>query len=193
MAKDGQIHIVVAQDQKDRWKEYVEDSNQFESLTNLVRVSVEKEISGEQEAGQLASPALEEDIQTLLQDVDRIRKDVSWLRKQEQDEVDVSDLAQDVFSELEPLPQATSSIEVPEDVDDEETYRQQQAAALVLQPDDADEAESEGVTSHTTSALSEHLGTTEDRIEDAIDHLQDQFLPVVAVDVDGETHYFRED
>lgn len=168
------------------------DREQRSDNNTLIRLSVEAEISSEGQSIDAVSPALEEEVQTLLDDVDRIRKDVTWLRSQEQDEVAISDLAQDVFDELETLPEPASPVNIPDDVEDTESYRQQQAAAQVIKPDDAEEAESEGTSSYTAKALAEQFDTTEDRIHDAISHLQDQFLPVVELEVSGDTQYFKE-
>jgi hypothetical protein len=46
MAKE-QINIRVGSDKKERWKEIVEESPEYDSLTHLISLSVEKELSGE--------------------------------------------------------------------------------------------------------------------------------------------------
>jgi hypothetical protein len=182
-----QVNLQIDEDQKEDWEEYIEESGRYNSLSGLIRGAVEAEISGEGAAENVTSPAMENDIQTMMEDIERVRKDVRWLREQEQDAVDISDLAQDLFDELETLPEPESSIEIPSDVEDEETYRKQRAASIALTPDGPGEKNPQ-----TASALAERLGTTEDRIQDAVDHLQDQYLPIVAVEMDGETHYFEE-
>lgn len=42
-----QVNIRVNEDQKDRWETYVEDSHEHDTLTDLIRVSVEREIAAE--------------------------------------------------------------------------------------------------------------------------------------------------
>lgn len=122
------------------------------------------------------------DIQDLQDEVSEIRRDVAWLREQEQEEVDISDLAQDVYDELEPLPESGGS--VGGDVSPEK-----QAALTVITPDDTEDER----YPQTAQALAERLDTKAKRVEDAIAHLEDQFLPVVAVELNGERHYFKED
>lgn len=191
MGFDQQIHVNVSQDQKERWEDYIEDTSEHRSLSALIRRSVEREINSDQPEAK-PSPAMETEIQSLLDDVDRIRKDVQWLRTQEQDEVDISGLAQEVFDHLETLPEPQEPPSVPSDVDDREAYLNRQAASMAILPEDAEEAESEGQTNYTASALADEFDTSEERIEDAITHLQDEFLPVVAVGFQGDTHYFKE-
>jgi hypothetical protein len=79
-------------------------------------------------------------------------------------------------------------IQTPDDVElDAETYRRRLQAEAIIKPSGDDER-----VPQTASALAERLDTTPQRIEDAIAHLQDQFLPVTVVEYDGERHYFRE-
>lgn len=182
-----QVNLQIEEGQKEDWEEYIEESGRYNSLSGLIRGSVEAEISDEHSAENATSPAMENDLQTMLEDVDRIRKDVRWLREQEQDAVDISDLAQDLFDELETLPQLDSAIDIPSDVEDEETYREQVAASHAITPDGPGKENPK-----TARALAKRFNTSEDRILDAVDHLQDQYLPVVEVELEDETHYFKE-
>lgn len=183
-----QINVQVDEEQKSDWEGFIEESGRYSSLSGLIRSAVEKEINGDDAQPSMESPAISSDVQDLKDQVDRIRKDVRWLREQEQDEVDVSELAQQVFDELEELPSLSSSVEVPEGVDEQE-FRREQAASMVITP----ENETETRNPQTSNEIAERVESRPDRVEDAIDHLLDQFLPVVAVSVDGETHYFREE
>lgn len=191
MAKDAQIHIALKSKKKERWEAFVEESNTYDSVTELIRQAVEAQIGGGTESSASPSPAIGADIQDLKEDIESIQKDVSWLRNQSQDDVNISDLAQEVFDELEPLPQAPASLEIPEDVDDEQTYLRQQAAHQVITPDSTSEADSDGGNPQTAEAIANRLDSTASRVRAAIDHLQNQFLPVEEVQLDGEIHYFR--
>lgn len=182
-AESVQINLRVKESQKEEWEEYWREDGEFTSLSDLIRTSVHREISSNGEESEMPSPAITSDIQELKRNLERVRKDVSWLREQSQDDVDISDLAQRVFDELEPLPQPPASVGTPDDVEDEDAYLQQRGALQVLMPDDTAEADEEGVESYTVEALSNRLGEREDRIEDALDHLEDQFLPVIEVEL----------
>jgi Arc/MetJ-type ribon-helix-helix transcriptional regulator len=185
-----QINVQVDEKQKSDWEGFVEESGRYSSLSGLIRSAVEKEINGDDAQPSMESPALSSDVQDLKDDVARIRKDVRWLREHEQDEVDISELAQQVFDELEELPLPSTPVEVPENADmDEQEFRRKQAASMVVTPED----ENSSRNPQTVNAIAERVEPRQDRVKDAIDHLQDQFLPVVGVTVDGETHYFREE
>lgn len=191
-ASTVQVNLRVDEAQKEHWEEYLDETHEYSSLSQLIRSAVEAEIQETDQPSNAVAPGITSDIEELKDDLERVRKDVSWLREQSQDDVDISDLAQRVFDELEALPRP-SSIDIPDDVEEEDTYLQQRAALQVLTPDDGAEAEKNDIESYTVGALSDRLGANESRIQDAIEHLEDQFLPVVAVVVDGETHYFKED
>lgn len=183
-----QINVQVDEEQKADWETHVEDSGRFGSLSDLIRASVESEINDDREDEESVSPGLESDVQKITEDLARVRKDVQWLRQQEQDETDISELAQDVFDILEPLPEPTGPVEIPDDVEDEQAYRRQSAAIPVVEP----ESNGDDRFPQTLSAIADRVGSTEPEVRDALDHLQDQFLPVVEVEIEGETHYFKE-
>jgi len=187
-----QINLKVEGSQKEKWENYLEESHEFQSLSSLIRTSVETHIESTGEEAVDPAPALSSDIQELKDDIDSIRNDVSWLRSQARDKDDISELAQEVFDSLEVLPEVDSNLEIPEDADPER-YRNQQAAAIVITPSDQEEAGEEGANSQTIAALANRLNEDPNRIESAIEHLQDQFLPVVEVQLEGERHYFKEE
>lgn len=188
MVEKSQINFRVDEQQKEDWEEYVEESNRFSTLSQLIRGSVEAEITDEQSGPSVESPAISSDIQDVKSDIERIRKDVRWLRKQEQDEVDISEIAQDVFDILEPLPDISLS-HVPDEIDNTQQFRRQEAAHQVVRPASEDDSRSP----QTAQAVADRLGIEPEEVRDAIDHLQDQFLPVVEVELNGQTHYFKEE
>lgn len=176
MGEKSQINLKVDSSQKEEWEEFLDESGSYITLSGLIRSAVDSEIEQTGEDGLPAeSPALESDVESLKKDVERIRKDVTWLREQRQDQVDISELAQEVFDELHTLP----------DVDTIEV--------------DGDPREVRAVTGiqeygpQTVPALAEELDSEPSQIDDALEHLQDQFLPVVSVEVEGQRHYFKEE
>lgn len=184
----SQINVQVGDCQKEDWVEYLDESRRFSSLSDLVRAAVEKEIKDEGSSQNFISPALESDVHEVAEDLARVRKDVRWLRQQHQDEADVSGLAQEVFDSLEPLPEPSGLVNSPEVVDDERAYRRQLAALSVIVPS-SDEEESRP---QTVSAIADKVDVPESEVRDALEHLKNQFLPVVEVEIEGEVHYFRE-
>ena len=188
MPEKVQINLRAGADQKARWEAYIEESGRFATLSELIRASVEAEISQSEKESQTQSPALAGDIHQLQEELSTVRKHVAWLRQHVQEDVDISELAQAVFDELERLPDIEEPISTPENIDDPDTHRQYVQAKAVVDPPGQRDGEPQ-----TAAALAERLEVTPQRIRDAIAYLDEQFLPVVAVDFEGEQHYFREE
>lgn len=190
MGEMVQVNIRVNESQKERWENYVEDTGEFETLTNLIRSGVEREIKRDDVGEMGSSPAVGNDIQEIKDKLKTIRQDVGWLRRQEEEEEDISGFAQDVLKELEQLPEPTEPVEVPESVDmDLEEYRHWTGAQMVIEPSDADGDR----YPQRIEDIAERLGEREDRVEDAIEHLQDRLIPLIEVEYQGEAHWFKEE
>jgi len=190
MPEGTQINLRVSKGQKESWKEYIDESGRFGTLSDLIRASVESEIQADERDEDTISPALTNDIERLREELTEVRQDVAWLRKQHQSDVNISDLAQTVFDELEHLPAPTEPVDVPEKVEmDLDEYREYLGAQAIVEPDGSNGQSSP----QTASAIADRIGAKSKQVHDAIDHLQDQFLPVVEVDYQGETHYFKEE
>jgi len=189
MVEKTQVNLQVNESQKARWEDYKDETGQFSTLSDLIRTSVETEIKRDEQDEETASPALANDVSDLKDELTEVRTDVAWLRKQLQDEVDVSDLAQEVFDLLEPLPSPSGPVEVPESIElDAGEYKRYLGAQAVIEPSGDDHERSP----QTANALATRVGSQPKRVEDAIDHLQDQFLPVIEVEYQGQVHYFKE-
>lgn len=174
-----QINVRLDEEQKEEWEEAIEESRRFTTLSGLVRAAVEAELIGEHDVQSQESPGLESDIQQLRQDVDTIRKNVEWLRKQQQEDVDISDTAQEVFERLKPLP----DIPLSEVGGETKTDRQQNAASICISE----------YGPQTTQAIANDLDVSHRRVEDALEYLDEQFLPVVEVTLENQPHYFKEE
>jgi hypothetical protein len=170
------VNLRVEEEQKKHWEEYLDETYQYNSLSQLIRSAVEAEISDTNHQTSSESPAVASDIQEMKDELERVRKDVSWLRRQEQDAVDISDVAQDLLDELKPLPDVNPAPDA--DVD-----RDEYAAVTGI----------DEYGSQTVPALADRLGEEQEDVEDAIEHLQDQFLPIVEIQAQGERHYFMEE
>jgi len=164
------VNLRVNQEQKEKWENYVDESDLYSSLSDLIRKAVEKEITRDSEETPIGGGMVEE-VQTELiaisEDIEQMQKDVSWLRSRE--EHDVEELAHEIFATL-PAVRADGS---------DESAKQMGTIA--------------GSNPHTIGALSEQFNTTPARVEEAIDFLKEQDLPIVRFDIDGETHWFKEE
>lgn len=193
MGEEGikkQVNIRIDEDRKAEWESYLKESGEHKTLTGLIRFAVEREVNGNQERKTSDSPALASDLQELKSDVERIRKDVRWLRKQREDEVDISEVAQRVQQELEALPQPSEPSKVPEGVDiGEDQFRREEAARTFIMPD----GEKGSPNTQRVEDLADRVGAPPGDVREAIEHLQDQLLPIVEVELNGETHYFMEE
>lgn len=192
MGEQTQINIRVSKAQKEAWEDHVGKSGKYKTLTGLIRGAVHNEINTESEESQETPPALQNDVQQLREDIEAIKTDVAWLRQREQSDASIEELAQEVFASLEPLPDIEGSIDVPPE-EDRETVHNRMAAQQVIEPQSTEEAEEEGPTLHTKHAIAQRIGVEPKQVQSAIDHLQEQFLPVIAVEYDGQTHYFKEE
>lgn len=193
MGEKAQINILVGEEQKEEWKAYVEESRSETSLTGLIRTSVQNHIASEDDSPASPSPGLTRDIDTLRGELSRVRKDVSWIRNQLQDSEDISGLAQDVFASLETLAEPKQEVTVPSGIDaNPKEYQRFMGAQPKILPDDPETWEAEGYKSFRVKEIAEDVGATKAEVEDALEYLQDQFLPVVEVEINGETHYFKE-
>lgn len=195
MGEMTQINLRVDSSTKEKWERFLEETGAYKTISELIRNAVQAEIKDDDTRNSgTESPALASDIQDISEDLERVRKDVRWLRDQKQDSVDISDVAQDVYDELVELPEPQSSIEVPDESEmGHQEYRRFRGAQMIITPSDTEEAEQEGSTKQTRKAIADRLGYSTDEVQDALEYLQDQFMPVVDVEVDGQTHYFKEE
>jgi hypothetical protein len=70
MAKDSQINIKIESSQKDRWDEHAQENPQYKSLTNLIELAVERQIS--QDTGD--EYTIENDIDFMLERLDELQE-----------------------------------------------------------------------------------------------------------------------
>jgi len=163
------VNLRVGESQKEEWENYVENSSMYTSLSDLIRKSVEKEISEETEETQQGVEAIGEvqaELKSLSEGIEQLQKDVNWLRGRE--EHDVEELANELFGIL-PEVRADGS---------DKSARQMGTIA--------------GGDPHTVDALADKLNTTPARVEEAIEFLKEHHFPIVRFDINGETHYFEE-
>lgn len=187
MVETTQINLRVSEDQKKRWEDYLEEEGRFSTVSELIRASVEAEISHEQSKDSVGSPAISNDINQLKEDLRDLRGDVRWIRDQHQDAVDITDLAQDVYDSLETLPDPPSF--VPDEVENKKKFQQREAAQQIILPKN----EADDPSPQTATAIADRLDVSQQDVRDAINHLQDQFLPVVEVEIDDRIHYFKDE
>jgi hypothetical protein len=157
-----QINLVVTEEQKSRWEEYLnEESDEFRSLSQLIRRSVEKEVNDQAKAGDGGVPEdLTRQLSEIAEGMNRIESQIrdfdgrlSMIEQEVRDDPDIKQLANDVFALL---PTKEEVIEY------EKTAQQAGAEPPHLpQTDDG-----------TVSTIADTLDEKEFRIEQALDQLQ---------------------
>ncbi|MFC5136220.1 MULTISPECIES: hypothetical protein [Haloferacaceae] len=103
MPERKQVNVKVASEAKERWQEYADESMEVNSMSDLIRLSVEKEINGQREGSDSGSEHLEDISKTLKQIQTEIGKLDSRLERVEhttQEDPEISRLANNVFSLL---------------------------------------------------------------------------------------------
>jgi hypothetical protein len=164
------VNLRVNLRQKARWEWYARRSDIHSSVSDLIRKSVEKEINTDDErvpTGQSVPSEIQSDLDTLTEYVEQLKADVSWLRSRE--EYNVEQLAYQIFESIE-------EVKVSED---DESAKQMGTLA--------------GGKPHTVEAIADRLNTTPARVEEAIEFLKEQHMPIVRFDIAGETHWFKEE
>lgn len=138
-------------------------------MSHLIRISVEKEMSEDSEESPIEGQMVDEvqtELSSLSEDIEQLQKDVSWLKSRE--EHDVEEFAHRLFSNLEPV-----------STDDPDTVASQIGVTAGLEP-------------QTLTALADRLNSTPRRVKEAIEFLEEQHMPLIKFEVDGETHWFKE-
>jgi hypothetical protein len=157
-----QINLVVTEEQKTRWEEYLnKESDEFRSLSQLIRRSVEKQVNEQTKAGDGGvSEDLTRQLSEIAEGMNRIESQMrdfdgrlSTIEQEIRDDPDIKQLANEVFALL---PTKEEVIEY------EKTSQQAGAEPPHLpQTDDG-----------TVSTIAEVLDKKELRIEQALDQLQ---------------------
>lgn len=176
----AQINLWTEADRKARWKETVENGTEYSSLTQLIHVAVEKELSGDDPTVEVGETPSDERIDDVLETLTRIDKRLDRLDGEVRDVKASVDLArEDGLDEL---------------------------AQLVFEELPKDRLTAEGLTATATHdpdkptgnprELSERLNVPKSRIEAAIDQLETDMPGVISVYTDVATprypHYYTE-
>lgn len=180
MVEKTQINLRLDPEQKDAWETYVDESGEFSTVTGLIRASVEREIANEQNSDR-QSPALESDIGELKSDVERIRKNVIWLREQQQDEQDIGEFAQEILGQLKPL---NKSNEPPDEADKLQDGLGNDVSYEELQAEKDPQ---------TVEVIANKVNADSREVQEAIEYLKNHYVPIVEVEVDNRIHYFVEE
>ncbi|WP_273837632.1 hypothetical protein [Halococcus sp. PRR34] len=177
----ARANFMLSQAQKDKWDTHVEEDNEFSSLSQLIRQSVERELAGSHDT---AGAGVDDEAREMLHElVDGHRKILSRI-----DGVD---------DRLQAVESAMS--EPPEDVKElmgtvfdvlPEEHDVGPASEGVLEGDEVS-IMNPPVTTGRVEHIADHLGEQTYKVRRAIEQLQEDSSLVESTTMDGHERYYR--
>lgn len=180
----ARIPIVTDGEKKEEIEEYAENNVKYESVSQLFRAAVNKEMAGEFERDHSPSPEVIKRLERLEAEMREINQELRSLNANLADDSrDTEELAQEVLDAIPVAPTANSAEITNSD----------------MSSDELDEMHARNALSHTDSAstlsgLAQELEVDRSQVKDAIQHLKSNFLPIYEIVGDeGYKHYLKQD
>lgn len=163
MGERKQINLLVDESQKDRWDAYVENTAEVSSLSHLIRLSVERQLSDSDDDSRTMgeTTAVSERIDSLEATIEDLAGDVRTLLREQEGE-QLNSLASEIYDYVE-------------SVEDEETFF------------GYDEFTRDTHYAHIEQ-LCNLLNKDEFRIRKGIERLQQSFARVAVLQADGQEY-----
>ncbi|WP_147441147.1 hypothetical protein [Halorubrum sp. Atlit-26R] len=105
MPERKQVNVKIAPEAKERWQEYADESLEVNSMSDLVRLSVEKEIQGD--TGESGSESNSEHLESISRTLNDIQNNIGQLENRlsrietsTQEDPEINKLANDIFQYL---------------------------------------------------------------------------------------------
>ena len=176
----ARINFVVDDQQKALFEEYVDSSTEFESVSHFFRVSAIREMKDEEDTK--PSSEVVNELDNLQEQIEKLSTEVEGINARlDSGGTDIELVAEEVRKNLQTLPQPSTS----EIVNSDKTVEQLQTqfAYTILEED----------YPTTIEDLSQHIEEDKNDIEQAIEHLKSQHIPIVEKMLDdNKKHYFKE-
>lgn len=187
MADRKQVNLVVAKSQKEDWEEYVNESDECNSLSHLIRLAVSREISEEEQSPTAEQPSVdvsefETQLDVIEARLDELSTDVQILIEGEETE-NLQELAGEIYDLL------------PEVKDEDEWL-----AHVDQQWEKKEESSKGGDTMHefdiyasylSVTDIADRLDVTEYRARKALARVEDSFSRVKEHRHDGQTYVYE--
>jgi regulator of replication initiation timing len=176
----ARINFVVGDQQKDLFEEYVQSDPEFESLSHFFRVAAKREIRGDEDSE--PAPEVVDRLDELQAQVEELATEVNGINARlDSGGTDIELVADEVRKTLQTLPQPSTSEVANSDKTAEQL--QTQFAYTILEED----------YPTTVADLAQHLEEDKNDIEQAIEHLKSNHIPIAEkVLDDNKKHYFKE-
>jgi chromosome segregation ATPase len=176
----ARINFVVDDQQKGLFEEYVKSDPEFESLSHFFRVAAKREMRGEEDSD--PSPEVADRLDELQAQVENLTTEVNGINARlDSNGTNIQLLADEVRKTLQTIPQPSTS----EVANSDKTVDQLQTqfAYTILEED----------FPTTVEELAQHLEEDKNDIEQAIDHLKSNHIPMVEKMLDdNKKHYFKQ-
>lgn len=72
----AQIHLIVDDEQKERWENHTDENPQYDNLSQLIRYSVANEIHGSSETGGLEPEVIENHTGEVISEIDQLDRNI---------------------------------------------------------------------------------------------------------------------
>lgn len=176
----ARINFVVDDHQKDLFEEYVRSDPEFESLSHFFRVSAIREMKGDENTE--PSAEVVDRLDELQTQVEELATEVKGVNARlDSGGTDIELVAEEVRKTLQTLPQPSTSELANSDKTTEQLRTQ--FAYTILGED----------YPTTVEDLVQHLEEDKNDIEQAIDHLKSNHIPITEIILDdNKKHYFKE-
>lgn len=178
MPDKKQINLQVSQSQRKRWKQYADETHR--SLSDLIRLAVEKEINQDEQTAEGLSDEAIRQLSTLVEGVERVEQKAGDLETrlrsietEVKDDPSIKALANSVF---EVLPDSEEEVM--------EAEHQDQKAEPV--------SPSTKASSGRVGDIAEALDEPVNRVREALSHLREETTLVQTADWNDGTRYYKE-
>ena len=176
----ARINIVVDEQQKGLFEEYVDSDPEFESLSHFLRVAAIREMKDEEDTE--PSSEVVSKIDNLQEQIEQLSTEVKGINTRlDSGGTDIELVAEEVRKNLQILPQPSTAEIANSNMTVEEL--QEQFADTIHKQD------------HPTTIedLAQHLERDKNNIQEAIEHLKSQHIPIIEeVLNDNKKHYFKQ-
>lgn len=103
------VHLVVDADRKDEWESYWRDHPNYSSLSELIRDSVNKQISGEFEASEEKYDEVVDELSNMRQQIARVDSQQKELLQQNIDSGEMENMLSTVMNQMSEFMQPDNS------------------------------------------------------------------------------------
>ena len=176
----ARINFVIDEQQKELFEEYISSDPEFESMSHFLRVAAKREIKESEDSKPY--PEVVNRLDELKTQVEELAAEVKGINARlDSGGTDIELVAEEVRKALHTLPQPSSS-EIASSDKTTEQLQTQFAYTIVKQ----------GYPT-TVADLAQHLEKDKENIEQAIEHLKSNHIPITEkVLDDSKKHYFKQ-